>query len=149
MLSGKQKKVAQAVYEGALSDEEISRQCRVSTTRLLQWYQDQEFRAELDRLCDIAGLRTRCLIANYAMHAAARLIALLDADKEDVARRAALDLVDRSVRISEQSGRSHDGDAEGRAEVESLGEEQAREMLLTLAEGFRQDGQGKAANRDK
>lgn len=142
MLSKRQSRVAEAVYQGRLTDEQIVEQCRVTARQLRRWLQDGEFQSELDRLADESIRQVRFTISRYGPIAALRLAELLGSEKDDTARRAALDVIDRCIGYRGRPDDSSDG-SDGSAAGE-LTDEQARQMLLTLAEGY-----GKQAQSDR
>jgi len=125
------------MYEGRKSEGEILKEFRVSAYKLERWLNSMRFRRELDRLCDQSLRETRFILSRYGPVAAKRLVELLESSKPEVARRAALDLLDRcvalmtgkGVRLSEEGGGEGDG---------ALSEEQAKKMLKRLAEGVQE-----------
>jgi len=112
MLSKKQKRVARALYEGQLSEEQIGARFGVSGKRLGDWLGQEEFGAELVRLCAESQRETRFILARYGPIAALRLAELLGSEKPDIARRAALDMIDRCLAGEESDGREEAGEAE-------------------------------------
>ena len=135
MLSKKQKTVARALYEGELGEEEIVRQFGVSGKRVRDWLGEEEFGAELMRLCGESQRETRFILARYGPIAALRLAELLGSDKPDIARRAALDMIDRCLTGNEPAGAEGDDAAEA-----EWTDEQVREMLGALTGGFNTNG---------
>lgn len=138
MLSKKQQAVAWAVFAGRMSGDEVCREFNISTRTLTRWRENPEFAAELERLCIGAAQEARCLLARSTPAAAARLVGLLDADKPDIARRAALDMIDRCINraagilpaVSQERGQD--------ALATDLTDDEARDMLATLAQGMKE-----------
>jgi hypothetical protein len=132
MLTRKQKQVARALYDGQMTEEEVLREYKINRALLERWQGQPGFQLELDRLCEAAGRETRLVLARFGPIAALRLAELVGSDKPDVARRAALDLVDRCL-----ARKTADEPAETEDE-EEMTDEQVRSMLVHLAEGFTQ-----------
>ena len=133
-LNKKQKLVAEALYKGECREEEIAEKYGVPVSRLHLWLEQDDFKAELGRLCQASLRETRFTIARYGPIAALRLAELLGSEKEDTARRAALDMIDRSLKTHE--GDSSDGEGATDSEESQLTDDQVRQMLLKLAEGL-------------
>ena len=135
-LNKKQKLVAEALYKGLYREEEIAAQYNVPIFKLHRWLEQEEFKAELDRLCQGSLRETRFTIARYGPIAALRLAELLGSEKEDTARRAALDMIDRSLKTN----RVVDSDSAEPTDADDaqLTDEQVRQTLLKLAEGIRE-----------
>ena len=74
---------------------------------------------------------TRYIVARYGPVAALKLAELLGSDKPDIARRAALDMVDRCLAKPQAGPKRQDDGPENQ-----LSDEQAQQMLLTLAAGL-------------
>jgi hypothetical protein len=134
MLTNKQKRVATAIYQGQLSDEQIGQQYGVSVKRLAGWREEPEFGQYIDQLCESTGRETRCILSRYGPLAAMRLAELIGSDKPDMARRAALDLIDRCLRLPRDgAGEPVDGQAASDPAA-TLTDEQARELLQAIVE---------------
>ena len=132
MLTIKQKKVAQAVYEGRLSETEIAEQFKISPQLLGKWLQSETFQQELHRLCETSIHETRCIISRFGPTAALQLATLLSSEKDDTKRRAALDLVDRCLAIQKQT----QADTNPTDDEEPISDAAAKAMLLELAKGW-------------
>ena len=139
MLSKRQKEVARALYEGRHSEAELAERFQLGRNTLAQWLEQPDFQQELQRLCQSSLRETRFIITRYGPIAALRLAELLGAEKDDTARRAALDMVDRCLKIVEPGGdsdRDGGGDRDDPFE-QGISDEQARTMLLALAEAWK------------
>jgi len=134
MLTKKQREVARAMYDGVLGEEKIRAKYGVNSRQMKRWQKDKEFQRELQRLCEQSVRETTFILARYGPAAAWKLVELLNGEKPDITRRAALDLIDRCV----QSG----GEAESNKAQQTttdpspLTEEQALRILETLAQGL-------------
>lgn len=132
MLTKKQREVAKAVYEGQFSETELAERFGITVRQLHKWSQSEGFKQELALLCAVAERETRFIINRYGPIAAAKLVELLDSDKDDTARRTALDMVDRCLNMQVANRDDLDDTNAG-----PISDEQARRMLLTLAEGMK------------
>ena len=133
MLRKEQKEAARVLYEGRHSDEEIREQFGISAHVWQKWQELEEFQKELRRHCERTNRETRLILTRCGPIAALRLAELLGADKPDVARRAALDMVDRCLGLEKVIGK----ESEGVSESGAITEEQAQNMILELAKGLK------------
>ena len=129
MLTKKQKQVARAVFEGIEDEEKLAERFEMGIIQMSHLLANKYFQAELDRLCNQSSRQARCTIARYGPVAAMKLAVLLGSEKDDTARRAALDLIDRSDKQPE------DRSEELEQKEPAISDDQAREMLKILAEG--------------
>ena len=97
-LTGEQLAVARAMYEEGLTEVEASSRFGIPERRLRRWLDGEGMAKEFGRLGEESVRQTRSIISRYGPVAAARLVQLLDSEKEDTSRRAALDVVDRCLR---------------------------------------------------
>ena len=98
-----------------------------------RWRVNEEFAGEMDRWCESSLRETRFIMARYGPIAALRLAEFIGADKSDTARRAALDMIDRCLACKGTPAPQKDEEeASG-----GISEEQARSMVLALAEGLK------------
>jgi len=135
MVSERQEKVAMELYMGNLSEQEICEKYRLRPRLLRRWLDSDEFQAELTRLQASSRREARFIVARYGPVAALRLAELLSSDKPDIARRAALDMVDRCLARSGAATQDRTDPPE-----QEITEEQAQQMLLTLAAGLKRHG---------
>ena len=121
-----------------MSLEEIMEKYAVTTKILRRWMEKEEFVAEMRRVSEILQKQTQHTLMRHAPAAARRLAELVGNEKSEVARRAAVDLLDRCMKTLKGQG---DGGAfEDR--MAKVSEEEARRMLLTLARGLGKEGEG-------
>jgi len=130
MLTKRQKQVAQALFEGQLTLEEVMEKYRLRAKVLRRWMDKEEFQGLIKQLEQIRHKQTELALSRYAPLAAVRLAELVGDEKSDVARRAAVDLLDRCLKKSKAEEAKRDL-------IEQMSDEEAREMLLKLAEGMR------------
>ena len=134
MLKKRQRQVAGAVFEGRLSITEILEKYKLSSVILERWLGREEFKREMERLCELREREMQYAIHRFAPIAVLKLAELLGAEKPDTARRAAVDLIDRCFNKEKE-----ESEAPGEEEAQELSDEQAREMLLALAEGLKEE----------
>ena len=131
MLTKKQRLVARAMYEGGLDDEQIRRKFGIGNRQMKRWLDQEEFQRELHRLCQDSMRETKFILTRYGTVAAWKLVELLNGDKPDITRRAALDLIDRCV---QSNGVSEPANVQrNRPSPTPLTEEQALQILETLS----------------
>ena len=130
MLTKKQLLVAQAVYEGRLNEPELCREFKVTAATLVRWLGEEDFQAELGRLCAESVHQTRRILSRYGPTAALQLATLLGSEKDDTVRRAALDLVDRCLALEKGQSQSEPADEP------QISDEQAKAMLMELVKGW-------------
>jgi hypothetical protein len=134
MLTKKQREVARAMYDGVLGEEQIRAKYGVNSRQMKRWQEDKEFQRELQRLCEQSVRETSFILTRYGPAAAWKLVELLNGEKPDITRRAALDLIDRCV---QSVGEGETNKAQPNpADPASLTEEQALRILEKLAQGL-------------
>ena len=94
-LRKKQLAVIDELFLGELDEGAILDKHKVSRVVYNKWQKDERFIEEFDRRIISAHRQSEVLIARYATLAAAKLIRLIESDKEEVARRACLDIISR------------------------------------------------------
>ena len=127
MLNDRQRGVARELYEGKYSEAEILARNKLSAKVLARWLGQKEFQEEFGRLCEESKRQAEFTIARYGHIAALRLVELTGVDKPDIARRAAVDLIDRCLRVTEKAESGKGGD--------ELSDKQVAKMLQALAKG--------------
>ncbi len=95
-LRKKQLAVIDELFFGELDEAAILAKHEVSRVVYNKWQKDDRFVEEFDRRIISAHRQGEVLIARYATLAAAKLIRLIESDKEEVARRACLDIISRA-----------------------------------------------------
>jgi hypothetical protein len=95
-LTKKQLSVIDEIFIGEsqyIDIEAILQKHRVSTAQYNRWLADENFRENFTRRIEWLNLQSQALIAKYASLAAAKLITLTDSEKEEVRRKACLDII--------------------------------------------------------
>ncbi len=92
-LSKKQLAVIDDLFAGTLSEQQILTKNGVSKNLYRKWLADAEFVSEFKNRLDWLNMQSQANIARHSGHAAAKLISLVDSDKEETARKACLDIL--------------------------------------------------------
>jgi len=131
-LTRKQLAVLDELFAGELNEDDICKKHGVTKAQYHKWLADERFKAEFARRIDWLNLQSQALIARYASLAAAKLVELIDSDKEETRRKACLDIISLP-RISGQKQPSPDKPAD--TKHTELPPETAGKLLAALAEG--------------
>ncbi len=92
-LTRRQLAVVADLFEGRMDETEILARHKVSTRLYRAWLDDELFEDELKFRIDSARRSGELIIARYTPVAAAKLIGLIDSDKDETVRRACLDIM--------------------------------------------------------
>jgi hypothetical protein len=130
MLTWEQRGAARAIFEGVMTDKEICKRWKVSARTLAAWRVEAEFGRYIEALCEAAVVRTRCILSRNGPAAAAKLAELVNSGKNDIARRAAMDLIGHCLKRPGASEATKEPPSAG----EDMTDEEARELLKSLIE---------------
>jgi len=130
MSKHKYQQVAKELFDGKLTEKQIEEKYQLRSGQIQSWMQSKRFQKQLHYLCQSAYRDTRFILARFGPLVAIKLTQLLETDKCDVARRTALDMIDRCREQSPSSDTDTDDDS---IPTEELSDQQAQQMLLTLA----------------
>ena len=137
MLTKKFRDMARVMFEEQLTDEEVMGRFRIRPQTLSELLANQQFQQYLDSLCEQSMRKTRFILARNSPVAAERLAELLKSDdKPEVARRAALDMIDRGEMICKARSAPDNINQQKACDISA---DQARQMVLKLANGFKTD----------
>ncbi|MBI9015734.1 MAG: hypothetical protein JEZ07_00600 [Phycisphaerae bacterium] len=125
---GKHCSVAFDLFEGKLTQEQIIEKYKLKPGQLERVMNSKSFNREIACLCRKAQLETRVKIARYGPIAAETLVGLLNSDKPDVARRAALDMIER-CNDDNQEKEKEDNDY-------GIADKDLKPILVKLAKAF-------------
>lgn len=92
-LTPKQSAVIADLFEGGLDEAGVLAKHKVSTRLYRAWLADELFTDELRFRIDSARRTGELIIARYTPVAAAKLVGLIDSDKDETVRRACLDIM--------------------------------------------------------
>jgi hypothetical protein len=131
-LTSKQLAVIDEMFAGETDIDAVLTRHNVSRRQHNKWLADENFKAEFTRRIEWLNLQSQAMIARYASLAAAKLVALTDCEKEDVRRKACLDIISLP-KLSEKNASLEcaDGDI---TPPETLHPETVSRLLEVLAE---------------
>jgi hypothetical protein len=92
-LSKRQLAVIEDMFTGELDEQGVLDKHNVSRSLYGKWLADETFAERYEKRIDWAYRHSSALIARYAPLAAAKLVALTDSEKEEVARKACVDII--------------------------------------------------------
>jgi len=131
-LTPKQLAVIDEMFTGETDVDDILVKHNVSRRQYNKWLGDENFKGEFTRRIEWLNLQSQALIARYASLAAAKLVALTDSEKEEVRRRACLDIISLPrLTAHKQDDTARDGDIEP---AENLHPQTASKLLEVLAQ---------------
>jgi len=94
----KQAGVLNDLFTGQLSEEEVLKKWRVSQQTYTRWHMTAKFAAEYKKRLKLAKRKGELIMAKHSSAAANKLVTLMESGKEEVARRACLDVMNYSGR---------------------------------------------------
>ena len=109
MLTKKQKEIASLLFKGHTTSAELMTQYKLNEKQFYKLIHSVQFKEELLQLGESATHETLMIISRYKPIAAKALAALLKSEKPDVARRAALDIINHNLEPKDHTG-NHDSD---------------------------------------
>lgn len=139
---GKRKQLTKrqlAVIEDLFSDfsivdeQAVLDKHKVSRNLYNKWLADSSFTEQFDRRIAAAHRQSAALIARYAPLAAAKLVQLIDSDKEETARKACLDIISVPP-IANTNSQVANRDPSGSQVAPQLSDQTASRLLAILAE---------------
>lgn len=130
-LTKKQLAVLNDLFAGELAEEDICKKHGVTKAGYHKWLADERFGAEFERRIDWLNLQSQALIARYASLAAAKLVELIDSDKEETRRKACLDIISLPKAPDRKKIPADEPDQQNNAEIPP---ETASKLLAALAE---------------
>ena len=134
MASKKQIKIAKALFQGRLSEQQIMKQYNIRPAQMKRWIESQGFQELIQGLRQEAMRETGFIIARFGPLAAMKLAQLLESEKPEVARKAALNVIDRCIEKKEYDS---DDENDENDDTKQISDEQMKKMILTLAKGFK------------
>ena len=137
MLTKKQRDVARAMYDGVLEEEQIRTKYGINSRQMKRWAEEEEFQQELLRQCANSMRETKFILTRYGPAAAWKLVELLNEEKGENTRRAALDLIDRCMQTNNMTSPVFGQRDEGAGAT--ITEDQAMRILETLSRGLKRN----------
>ncbi len=132
MLTQKQRQVAQDLFGSAFSEDEIIARHQITSGVYRRWLDSPVFQQELKHLMFYAQQRAEFNLASSAPLAAFKLAQLLGEDNLEVSRKAAVDIIDRFLKLAARTP-VRNATKENQPSPEDLSDEEAVNTLLTLA----------------
>jgi hypothetical protein len=130
-LWSRQLGVLNDLFTGQIEEEEVLKKWRVARQTYVRWHTMANFTAEYKRRLKQAKLEGERILARYSSTAASKLVELTQSEKEEIARKASLDVIHYFRR--KPKGRSA-GKKEPEAEkLPDLPPEKASRLLAALA----------------
>ena len=126
-LTAKQAKVIDGLFEESLDESKALTKYKVSKNVYRKWLAQREFIDEIAMRVESSRRQTELIIAKYAPTAAAKLVGLMDSEKEETSRKACLDIIE-TVEKKKEPAEKNDEPSE-----RSFTAEQAGRLLAALA----------------
>lgn len=133
-LTKKQSAVIDELFKGELSEEQICEKYAVAPVKYRKWLTDEIFVKEFSRRIEWLNLQSQALIARYSSLAAAKLVQLIDSEKDETRRKACLDVL--SLTKDEKKNQNlqiHSQNSQPEASTE-ISPETASKLLAALAQ---------------
>jgi hypothetical protein len=144
-LSKRQLAVIDDLFAGKMTESEILEKHNLRISVFRKWLAGDNFIVELTRRTEAARRQSEMIIARFAPAAAAELVALTECEKEDVRRKACLDIITAaggnsgSASAAESSGAADN--IEKTTAPEWLTPKLAGKILAVMAEGDTDDNE--------
>lgn len=132
MLTRKYKNIALAVFKGQ-SDSAICQANNITPEKLLDCFTDDQFCQYMELLHKKEIMQTRFSLVRHGARAGEQLVSLLDNEKDDIARKAAVDILAKCLEIIKSCREERQEITQNDCEIS---ENKAREMLAILADGM-------------
>ena len=92
-LSKKQRGVLEDLFSGGLTVQEVLEKWKVTRRTYYRWHAQEFFAAEFKRLMNLTRCESELIFARYAADVAAKLVNLTFAEKDEIARKACMDVI--------------------------------------------------------
>jgi hypothetical protein len=132
-LTRKQLAVIEDLFAGELDEQAVLEKYRVTPRLYEKWQADDAFIEQFERRIAAAYRSSAALIARYAPIAAAKLVQLTQCKKEEIARKACLDIISMQTPLSAPS-RPKAADPDVPEQSPTLSDQTASKILALLAE---------------
>jgi hypothetical protein len=136
-LTKRQLGVIDEIFGAELDERAILEKHKVSRNVYNKWLADERFKAEITRRVTSARLQSEALIARYSLLAAAKLVQLIESEKEETSRRACLDIIslpNSKAKRGGRDGKEQKGDFKAVEQAKALPPRTASRLLKALAE---------------
>ena len=92
-LNKKQKGVLADLFSAGITVQEALQKRKITRRTYYKWHSQEYFAAEFKRLLELTRGEYQLVFARHASDIAMKLVALAAADKEEIARRACMDVI--------------------------------------------------------
>ena len=134
-LSRRQRAVIEDLFTDELAEEGVLEKHHVSQALYSRWLADDRFAEQLELRIGQANRAGRIILARYSPVAAGKLVTLTECKKEEIARKACLDIITLdTVTASSKAPVAAEQDENAPSDAE-LPPEIARRILTALASG--------------
>ena len=133
MLPKKYRDIANALFVGT-PDKLICRKFKISNDKLIECFRNKDFCDYMELLYKKHTMQARSNLIRHGEDAGQRLIDLLANEKEDISRKAAVDILAKCFDYTVKDKQKDDSNAQSACEIS---EDKAREMLSILADGIK------------
>jgi hypothetical protein len=139
-ISQTQLGVIKDLFAGQLEEEEVLKKWRVRRQTYNRWHTMSNFTSEYKRRLKQAKLEGERIMAKYSNVAASKLVALTQSEKEEIARKASLDVINYfSRKPKSRSSSKSEPEAE---KLPDLPPEVASRLLAALAQSKKSTNAG-------
>ena len=136
-LTKRQLGVIDEIFSAELDERAILEKYKVSRNVYNKWLADERFQAEIVRRVTSVRLQSEALIARYSLLAAAKLVQLIESEKEETSRRACLDIIslpNTKAKKASKDGKVQKGDFKALEQAKALPPRTVSRLLAALAE---------------
>jgi hypothetical protein len=133
-LTKRQLVVIDDLFGAELEERAILEKHKVSRNVYNKWLADERFKAEITLRVTSARLQSEALIARYSLLAAAKLVQLIESEKEETSRRACLDIISLPNSKGRKAGKVQKGDLKSVKHSKALPPRTASRLLEALAQ---------------
>jgi hypothetical protein len=130
-LTTTQRRVIDDLFTGELDERLVLEKHRVRQRTYCRWHQQEIFAAEYNERLKLSQRQSELVFANWASSVAAKLVNLTDAEKEETARKACMDVINHPDRKLPKNSDSKEPPKE--EEIPDLPPEVASRLLAALA----------------
>jgi len=140
-LTKLQAEVMDRIFSGEDEDKALAA-AEISQSIYQRWLRSEKWQEEFERRVEACQRQAQLLISSYQPVAAAKLIGLLDCDKEQTVRQACLDILQMKPLIPKDDKQDTPGKALQRLSVSS---EAATKIMKILASGKAENEQSSSS----
>ena len=133
-LTKRQLGVIDDLFGAELDERAILEKHKVSRNVYNKWLADERFKAEITHRVTSSRLQSEALIARYSLLAAAKLVQLIESEREETSRRACLDIISLPNSKAKSGGKVQKGDLKSVEQAKALPPRTASRLLAALAE---------------